>query len=125
MKQFWKDCDLNSDMEATEVTDCSDRSDCDFEDLDNGTVDYLMPNETAKSLRKYPNDTCNFPQFCKADTESTDASEKDDHSKNKRGLSCAELSQQSKRFLGPMEIYFGWDMVQKGFWVLDSQLLNC
>ena len=27
---------------------------------------------------------------------------------NKRGLSCAKLSQQSTRFLGPIELFFGW-----------------
>ena len=28
------------------------------------------------------------------------------HRMNKRGLSCAKLSQQSIRFLGPMELFF-------------------
>ena len=27
---------------------------------------------------------------------------------NKRGLSCAKLSQQSTSFLGPIELFFGW-----------------
>ena len=37
---------------------------------------------------------------------------------NKRGLSCAKLSQQSTRFLGPMELSFFW------FELLMVQLLN-
>ena len=37
---------------------------------------------------------------------------------NKRGLSCAKLSQQSIRFLGPMELFFWFEL-------LMVELLNC
>ena len=37
---------------------------------------------------------------------------------NKRGLSCAKLSQQSLRFLGPMELFFWFEL-------LMVELLNC
>ena len=49
------------------------------------------------------------------------ASEANKHrnmSKNKRGLSCAKLSQQSTTFLGPMELFFWFEL-------LMVVLLNC
>ena len=43
---------------------------------------------------------------------------------NKRGLSCAKLSQQSIRFLGPMELFFlGLNCWWLNCWIIE--LLNC
>ena len=50
---------------------------------------------------------------------------------NKRGLSCAKLSQQSTSFLGSMELFFGlncwwlycWIVELLDFWIVE--LLNC
>ena len=41
-----------------------------------------------------------------------------ENSKNKRGLSCAKLSQQIIRFLGPMELFFRFEL-------LMVEVLNC
>ena len=43
--------------------------------------------------------------------------------KNKRGLSCARLSQQSTSFLGPMELFFGLNCSL--LYCCIVELLNC